>query len=160
MLTTLTRARANKLSNDAVYHCVSTCRNSLRGNGSKRMLYCHHTRFWQAIGDSVCRRRIHEYFRTQYNRGDTTAFEFNSIVHTARHTGASISNSRDNKVAVRCQLLQDLWLSSASINELVTPQDISEMKLGVEHLTDTSEECISVILAIVEKTSHSPVQRV
>jgi hypothetical protein len=60
---------------------------------------------------------IHEGFSAQENRWDTTIFQGQDVVHTARHTRASISDRSDNKVAPFGQFVDDGWLRKARIDE-------------------------------------------
>jgi hypothetical protein len=60
---------------------------------------------------------IHEGLGAQENRWDTTLFQGQDVVHTARHTRASISDRSDNKVAPFGQFVDDGWLRKARIDE-------------------------------------------
>jgi hypothetical protein len=60
---------------------------------------------------------IHEGLSAQENRWDTTIFQGQDVVHTARHTRASISDRSDNKVAPFGQFVDDGWLRKARIDE-------------------------------------------
>jgi hypothetical protein len=60
---------------------------------------------------------IHEGLSAQENRWDATIFQGQDVVHTARHTRASISDRSDNKVAPFGQFVDDGWLRKARIDE-------------------------------------------
>ena len=60
---------------------------------------------------------IHEGLSAQENRWDTTIFQGQDVVHTARHTRASIPDRSDNKVAPFGQFVDDGWLRKARIDE-------------------------------------------
>ena len=60
---------------------------------------------------------IHEGLSAQENRWDATIFQGQDVVHTARHTRASVADRSDNKVAPFGQLVDDGRLRKARIDE-------------------------------------------
>ncbi len=60
---------------------------------------------------------VHEGFSAQENRWDSTLFKGQHVVHTARHTRASVADRGYDEVASFGQLVDDGWLGDARINE-------------------------------------------
>jgi hypothetical protein len=97
--------RPNQPCNNLINHRLSTRRDFLRGDGCQGMLHRHDTGLRESVSYGVLGGGIHEDFRTQGDSGNTTIFKFDSIVHTARHAGASIPNGDHNKLATAGQFL-------------------------------------------------------
>ena len=56
---------------------------------------------------------VHERLSAQKNRWDTTLFKSQHVVHTARHTRASVADRSNDEVAPFGQLVDDGWLGDA-----------------------------------------------
>jgi len=65
------------------------------------------------IGLSMVPGRIHERLGAEEDGGDATVFEGQHVVHTARHTGASVADGGDDEIAALGQLVDDGGISHA-----------------------------------------------
>jgi hypothetical protein len=96
---------------------ISTSPRLLRRQCGERMSDLHSLVIRIAKRCGMVTGGIHEGLSAQENRWDTTIFQGQDVVHTARHTRASISDRSDNKVAPFGQFVDDGWLRKARIDE-------------------------------------------
>jgi hypothetical protein len=73
---------------------------------------------------------VHEGLSAQENGWDPTIFKVQHVVHTARHTGASVADRRDDEVAAFGQFIDDGRLRDARIDELGTVHGLCHAVFG------------------------------
>src|SRR6266850_3982427 len=97
---------------------------------------------------------IHAGFSAQANRWDATIFKGQHVVHTARHTRASVSDCSDNKVAPFGQFVDDGRLRKARIDEFSMVHGLCHAIFGTQSLGDMGQQDAGVLFAVVEEPSH------
>jgi len=89
----------------------------VRLEGGQGMADAHRLVVRAAEGLSVVAGGVHEGLGTQQHGGDAAILEGQDVVHTARHTGASVADGGDYEVATLGQRIDDGGIGDARINE-------------------------------------------
>jgi hypothetical protein len=82
---------------------------------------------------------IHEGLSTQENGWDTTIFKGQDVVHTARHTRASVADRRDDEVAAFGQFVDEGGLGNARIDEFGAVHGLCHAIFDTQSLGDVGQ---------------------